>query len=102
MVLDQAKHEVGSASIGWTVNHGADEFASLGINRALLQRLASRTGGEMVEAEDLERFVESLPSRGAPIMTSELRPLWHIPLVMVFALSCFLSEWGLRRWKGMP
>lgn len=102
VVFDEAKHEVGAASIGWAVNHGADEFASLGVNRGLLQRLASRTGGEIVEAESLERFVESLPSRGAPIMITELRPLWHVPLVMLFALSCFLSEWGLRRWNGMP
>ncbi len=102
VVLDEAKHEVGAASIGWAVNHGADEFASLGVNRGLLQRLASRTGGEVVEAEDLERFVGSLPSRGAPIMTTELRPLWHVPQVMLIALVFFLSEWGLRRWKGMP
>jgi hypothetical protein len=29
-------------------------------------------------------------------------PLWHTPAMFGFALLCFVSEWGLRRWKGLP
>ena len=100
-ITDESKREIASASIAWAVNHEADEFASLETNTALLERLAAATGGEVIEADDLERFVRTLPARGAPIMTTELRPLWHVPLVLLLALTCFLSEWGIRRWKGL-
>jgi len=26
----------------------------------------------------------------------------HTSAMFVFALACFLGEWGLRRWKGLP
>jgi hypothetical protein len=29
-------------------------------------------------------------------------PIWHTPAMFAFALACFVSEWGLRRWKGLP
>ena len=29
-------------------------------------------------------------------------PFWHTPGMFALALACFLAEWGLRRWKGMP
>jgi hypothetical protein len=29
-------------------------------------------------------------------------PLWHKPVVFLLVLGCFLAEWGIRRWKGMP
>jgi hypothetical protein len=29
-------------------------------------------------------------------------PLWHQPWMFLFALACFLAEWGLRRVKGLP
>ena len=37
----------------------------------------------------------------APVTENWLRPLWHTPTMFLFALCCFIAEWGLRRWKGM-
>jgi hypothetical protein len=28
-------------------------------------------------------------------------PLWHTPLLFLFALACFGAEWTLRRMKGL-
>jgi len=28
--------------------------------------------------------------------------LWQNPAVFLFVLACFVTEWGIRRWKGMP
>jgi hypothetical protein len=30
------------------------------------------------------------------------KPLWQEPAVYLFALGCFVAEWGIRRWKGLP
>jgi hypothetical protein len=92
----------GHAAAGWTSDPAAEEFRSLKPNRALLQNLAQRTGGEIVALSDLEKFVRKLPERRSPVMETWSYPLWHQPAVLLFALGCFVAEWGVRRWKGMP
>jgi hypothetical protein len=67
-----------------------------------LESIAKKTGGEMVPADKLEEFARNLPHRKAPVMESSTLPLWHTPAMFGFALLCFVMEWGLRRWKGMP
>jgi hypothetical protein len=94
--------EVGHASAGWSTDMAAEEFRSLIPNVALLEAIAKKTGGEILSADKLDEFARSLPHRKAPIMESWSLPLWHTPAMFAFALLCFVSEWGLRRWKGMP
>jgi hypothetical protein len=94
--------EVGSAARGWSTDLAADEFRSLTPNIAFLDSIAHKTGGEIVPADKLDQFARDLPHRRAPIMEPWSYPLWHTPLMFGFALFCFISEWGIRRWKGMP
>lgn len=94
--------EVGRTAAGWSTDLAADEFRSLSPNIALLEALAKKTGGELVPLENLERFARDLPHRNAPVMEAWTYPLWHTPAMFAFALACFISEWGLRRWKGLP
>jgi uncharacterized membrane protein len=101
VVTDVTGIEIGSAEAGWTADPAADEFRSLKPNRALLEAIAKKTGGEVVSANDLAKFTESLPNRKVPIMESTSLPLWHTPWMFLFALGCFVAEWGLRRWKGL-
>ena len=93
--------EVGRAQAGWTADPAAEEFRSLKPNRALLESIARQTGGEIIAPTKLDSFVASLPNRNAPITESWTLPLWHRSAVFLFALTCFIAEWGLRRWKGM-
>jgi uncharacterized membrane protein len=92
----------GRAATGWTSDPAAAEFHSLKPNRALLENLAKKTGGEIVAMADLDKFVRKLPEKRSPVMETWSKPLWHTPLVLGFALACFVAEWGIRRWKGMP
>ncbi len=92
----------GRAAAGWTSDPAAEEFRSLKPNRALLESLARRTGGEIVAMNDLKRFARGLPQRRAPITETATDPLWHNPIVFLFVLICFVTDWGLRRWKGLP
>jgi hypothetical protein len=102
VVLDANGAELGRAEAGWASDPAADEFRSLKPNRALMEKLARQTGGEVVSADALERFAKSLPNRKAPITETFAQPLWHTPAMFLFALACFAGEWGVRRWKGLP
>ncbi len=56
----------------------------------------------MVRLEDLDKFVRNLPEHRAPITETWSEPLWHKPAVFLLVLACFVAEWGIRRWKGLP
>lgn len=101
VVTDATGLEVGRTEAGWTSDPAADEFRSLKPNRALLETIAKKTGGEVISASALASFAKSLPNRKAPITESSTSPLWHQAGVFLFALACFVAEWGLRRWKGL-
>jgi hypothetical protein len=94
--------EVGRADAGWSTDLAADEFRSLSPNVGLLEAIARKTGGEVIPAANLGEFARELPHRHAPVMEAWTTPFWHTPTMFAFALACFISEWGLRRWKGMP
>lgn len=101
VVTDATGMEVGRAEAGWTSDPAADEFRSLQPNRALLEAIARKTGGEVISANALTAFARNLPNKKAPITESWTSPLWHQTGVFLFALACFVAEWGLRRRKGM-
>ncbi|MDA1277113.1 MAG: hypothetical protein O2960_24125 [Verrucomicrobia bacterium] len=100
-VTDASGLEVGRAEVGWTADPAADEFRSLKPNRGLLEKIAKQSGGEMVGSDRLNEFAKSMPNRSVPITDAWSFPLWHTSVVFLFALACFVAEWGLRRWKGL-
>jgi len=106
VVADADGLELGDAETGWTVDLKAREFQSIGTNRPLLEKIALQTGGRTVELGELESFARSLPSLNAPVMDTWIRPLWDLggitQAIFLFILMCFVGEWALRRWKGMP
>jgi hypothetical protein len=91
----------GTAVTGWSTDLAAEEFRSLLPNRALLEALAQKTGGQVLTPDNLPSFVSELPARHAPVTETWSRPIWHTPWMFIFALGCFVGEWGLRRWKGL-
>jgi uncharacterized membrane protein len=93
---------VGQASAGWASDPSADEFRSLKPNRVFLETLAKRTGGEVLKMDALKSFVSRLPERRAPVTEPWSEPLWQKPSIFLFAFACFVVEWGVRRWKGLP
>lgn len=93
--------DVGGDQTGWTSQTDASEMSSLLVNRALLEQIASKTGGEVIELDDLESFADDLPNRKVPVRETWVYPLWHRGWVMLVALACLCGEWGLRRWKGL-
>ena len=99
--MDQSGALAGKAQAGWSTDLAAAEFRSLTPNRALMESLATQTGGQVVAPEGLDEFVRELPSRRAPVTETWTRPIWHTPIVFLVALACFVAEWGMRRKKGL-
>ncbi len=93
--------DAGHAAAGWASDLSAEEFRSLKPNRPLLEEIARKSGGEIIDRSKLNEFAEQLPHRKMPVMESWSFPLWHTPWMFLFALACFAGEWGLRRWKGL-
>jgi uncharacterized membrane protein len=106
VVSDAEQLQVGDAQTGWAVDLESREFHSIGTNRPLLEKIARQTGGRMIEIDALDSFARTLPGRKAPITETSIIPLWDLrgvlPAVFLLVLMCFLGEWALRRWKGMP
>jgi uncharacterized membrane protein len=101
-VRNPDESDVGQREVGWAVEPATDEFRTLRANRALLEKIAADSGGEVVRLDRLDQFVASLPNRKIPIVEAWNFPLWHQWGVFVFAAACLIGEWGLRRWKGLP
>jgi hypothetical protein len=93
---------VGEREAGWAAQPAADEFARLEPDRALLETIATKTRGEVVDGDRLESFVSSLSARDAPITEPWISPLWHQPVYFLIAIACLTAEWGLRRVNGLP
>ena len=101
-VTDRAGKLIGKAEAGWVHDPAAEEFKSIVPNRGLLEELARRTGGAMVDRAALANLPERLARAPAPITETWSRPIWHNPLMFAAVLGCFLAEWAWRRWRGLP
>ncbi len=106
VVTDAEGLKIDEAEAGWIVDREAYEFSSIKANRPLLEAIARQTGGRVVELNGLDSFARNLPHIEAPISEAWIKPLWDLrgmlPAIFVFVLLCFIGEWALRRWKGMP
>ena len=106
IIKDSEGTELGKAETGWATELDALEFKSIKTNRPLLEKIAQQTGGRVIEADDLNRFVRGLPREEVPVTETWTRPLWDLPwisqVIFLLALLCFIGEWALRRWKGFP
>lgn len=87
---------------GWTHNGAAREFESLSPNLTMLESIVKKTGGEILQPEQLDTWASGLIGKPAPHMQIVRTPLWHSGWVLALALLCFVAEWGLRRSRGMP
>ena len=87
---------------GWVHEPATAEFRSLAPDIEGLEALAQRTGGSLLEPSGLVAFVEKLVHEDVPITEEELDPLWHRWWVLALALLCLCTEWGLRRFRGLP
>lgn len=105
-VKDKEGTELGTAEAGWAADLSSTEFKSIKTNRAFLEQVAKQTGGHCLDIKDMASFVQNLPRKEVPVSEVWTRPLWDMPwvsqLIFLIVLLCFVGEWALRRWKGIP
>ncbi|XZE52328.1 hypothetical protein SH139x_004019 [Planctomycetaceae bacterium SH139] len=94
--------ELGTLETGWASDPAEREFANLGTNLATLEELAQSTGGQVIPLSEVDQFTEELINTPVPVREFWEFPIWHRWWVCGLALLCLCSEWGIRRWKGLP
>ncbi len=100
-IRDLNGQQIGTAETGWVHQPLVKEFSSLVPNSGYLQSIAQATGGKVLRISELSQLSEILNSRTSPIMETRSEPLWHRNWLFLLALGAFLSEWLLRRKRGL-
>ena len=95
-------HTLEAGVAGWTSQPAAAEFQQLVPNRQLLESLAEETGGEIIQENKLEKFARQLQQQDFEITEPLIFPLWHQTWIFLLAIGLLCTEWGLRRWRGLP
>jgi len=101
-VRDEAGQMIGEVEAGWASNPAADEYASLQPNVSLMEKLAERTGGDVLAVSDLAGWANELPMKKADVMKPFPTTLWHLPWMFAAALLLLVTEWWLRRRHWLP
>lgn len=86
---------------GWVAEPAVEEFTTLQPNRDFLEMIAQKSGGEVIELNELDEFVRTLPDREIPIVEPKVHSVWHTWGVFLLAVGLLIGEWGIRRWKGL-
>ncbi len=93
--------EIGEVETGWSAEPSAAEFRNLAPNLDELSALAKQSGGEIIDIDQLDAFVRTLPTRQVPIAETRIEPLWHSSSWLTLTILCLCAEWGLRRLRGL-
>ena len=101
-VRNESGKLLGRTQAGWATDFAAAEYRSLAPNRPLLETIASKTGGQVISLDELDAFAAQLPKQRAPVTEIHHFPIWHQSIVFLLALACLVSEWFIRRRKGLP
>lgn len=91
-----------SRNAGWVYSPANQELEKLNANRTWLESLAQKTGGETVEADQIDAFIENLPNKPLEKTETAIFPLWHHMVFFWIAIICLAAEWGIRRINGLP
>lgn len=91
---------LGTSSHGWVQDASEVEFRSISPDRKAMEELAEKTGGAVVEVEQLESLPQRLKNVPDLVVEVKVKPLWHTGMVFGLALLCLCGEWLVRRKHG--
>ena len=99
---DSESEEPLVATTGWASQPDQKELRSVRVDHTFLEAVASITGGRTLAISELDRFVDSLPEGHAPLVEVWSWPIWHSWWIFIAAVACFVTDWTLRRRRGLP
>ena len=94
--------DVGKIQTGWVSQPNTNELRQLKPNRTFLESIAEKTGGRIVKTSELKQFAKMTPTNEKMITEVEIQPWWHRWQLFAIVIGLFVTEWGIRRWKGLP
>lgn len=91
-----------AASFQVVGSRGPVELADTTPDPALMQTIASLSGGRVVPPERAGELAALFLSERIPRTEVRETTLWDNPLVLLLLVSLLAAEWGLRRGGGLP
>jgi hypothetical protein len=86
----------------WFLVGGADlEMADPRLNEAVLQRIATASGGRYLAADQASELPSLLASVAPEASARQLQELWHNVWIFVAVMLSLAAEWVLRRRWGL-
>lgn len=70
-------------------------------DRVLLEKLAARSGGRMIEPDSLEVWANTVDFPARIVFQNREYPLWQRWPMLAVVIALFSIEWLLRKRKGM-
>lgn len=77
------------------------ELSTPQVDRVSLTRLASETGGRLIELADAAVQLPLIPSAERRVPVVSQQPVWNAPLALVLFAVILTAEWVSRKWFGM-
>ena len=101
VVAKKGDEEAGRDLVRFQRLDGVAENFHTGQNRALLEALASQTGGQYWSPQDLPKLAGEISYSEAGITIREAKDIWDMPIVFLLLLGLCSGEWLLRRKWGL-
>jgi hypothetical protein len=86
----------------FVVNRPATEITGKPINRELLKRISSATGGRFYAMEDWDAWHRDLHFKQQQFSRVELQDLWNHPMLLGLLLLLLGAEWIVRKYWSLP
>jgi uncharacterized membrane protein len=93
--------EMGSDVVTFQRQDGVAENFHTEQNRALLETLATSTGGRYLRPSQLASLPGEIPYSQAGITVQQIKELWNTPIAFLLILALRAGEWLLRRKWGV-
>ena len=97
--------DIGKTTGRFSVGEQSIEYADTRMNKPLLQQIAAVSGGNYVDAADVDRLFRDLALQPSmkpeeKLKTSEFE-LWNLPTLLSVIVTLFGVEWYVRKRSGM-
>jgi len=100
--LDDRDETVGTMDEAFLVAPDNREFHNAKLDRAFLESLSDRSGGNTYGSDDFASIADDIPWQRSEHAEVVRIHLWHMPVFFVALALLFGAEWYLRRRKGQP
>jgi len=101
VIAARGQEELGRDVVTFERQDGVAENFHTELNRELLEKLSSETGGRYWKLSEIDTLPSEISFSEAGISVRNTKELWNMPIVFLLLFSLMAGEWFLRRKWGM-